>query len=318
MVEEYGTEGAASQPTNARKKRTVLRTKQYELSSDFKELWEKIKHKTRYAVKIETGTLITKVLGELEKAILHPPRVTVTKASMRIGEGEQFEAVQMSAHKTLMQINREASLPNLIDNMVHLLEYTTPPVLISRKTLVDIFRRTSRKQEAMSNPQEFATVAVRIIKDQLTDLLVAGIQYEQIDEWYEMALFQEEFESWEQYLIPAEKSVYEQVPCDSNIERSFVEGLEGREDVRLFVKLPGWFTVTTPVGDYNPDWAIVMDETDAHGEVIQKLYLVRETKSTHERDALRPDERRKIDCGEKHFKAIGVDYRVVTDASELP
>jgi type III restriction enzyme len=96
--------------------------------------------------------------------------------------------------------------------------------------------------------------------------------------------------------------------------------LERRDDVKLYLKLPAWFTVPTPIGEYNPDWAIVMEKRDEYGQPTEKplLYLVRETKSTPNLDELRPDERRKIRCGERHFtEALGVDYRVVTRATEL-
>jgi type III restriction enzyme len=91
--------------------------------------------------------------------------------------------------------------------------------------------------------------------------------------------------------------------------------------VKLYLKLPGWFTVPTPVGEYNPDWAIVMEDLDAHGDPKGEklLYLVRETKGNNWKTELRPDERRKITCGKRHFDgALGVNYRVVSRASELP
>jgi type III restriction enzyme len=144
-----------------------------------------------------------------------------------------------------------------------------------------------------------------------------------------MSQFDSEIETWENYLVPAGRSIYDGVIADSAVERrlaggdvrKFVVGLEQRDDVRLFVKLPPWFTVPTPVGEYNPDWAIVMEDRDAHGNVNGRplLYLVRETKSTHDLDTLRPDERRKIECGKVAFnQALGVSYRVVTGATELP
>jgi len=111
------------------------------------------------------------------------------------------------------------------------------------------------------------------------------------------------------------------VKFDSELERKFVEGLEMNEQVRMYVKLPSWFKVKTPVGYYNPDWAIVWEDRDAHGRPTGKplIYLVRETKDTANFNKLRPDELRKLRCGERHFKgALGVDYRVVQNASELP
>ena len=115
--------------------------------------------------------------------------------------------------------------------------------------------------------------------------------------------------------------MYDHVVYDSKVERQFVEGLERRDDVKLYFKLPAWFTVPTPIGEYNPDWAIVMEERDEHGRATEKslLYLVRETKSATWRTDSRPDELRKILCAERHFKGtLGVDYKVISDAGQLP
>ena len=104
----------------------------------------------------------------------------------------------------------------------------------------------------------------------------------------------------------------------SGPEKKFAEEMDKREDVEIFIKLPSWFVVDTPVGKHSPDWAIVMrDEDSEDGKAL--LYLVKETKSTRDRDKLRPDEKRKVECAEKHFEdALGVPYEVVTAASELP
>jgi type III restriction enzyme len=201
------------------------------------------------------------------------------------------------------------------------MEHTSPPVRLTRGTLLELIRRTKNQKAAVKNPHDFATEAVRILKERLAEHLVMGIQYEPIEEWYEMTQLEAEIESWEQYLIPASRSVYDNVIYDSKVEREFVEGLERRDDVKLYLKLPRWFTVPTPVGEYNPDWAIVLEERDPHGEPTGKdlLYLVRETKDSDWKKVLRPNERRKIECGEQHFKrGLGVDFRVVTKASELP
>ena len=110
--------------------------------------------------------------------------------------------------------------------------------------------------------------------------------------------------------------IYDGVDIDlETIERPFAEALEHDARVKLYVKLPRWFEVRTPIGGYNPDWAIVMDM----GEGQDRLYLVRETKGSINLDDLRPDERRKIECGKKHFvDALGVNYDVVTTADKLP
>ena len=137
--------------------------------------------------------------------------------------------------------------------------------------------------------------------------------------WYELAEWVEAEERSGDRLVPVQKSIYDHVSCDSEVEKEFVKKLGTREDVKLFVKLPAWFKVRTPIGNYNPDWGLVMEQTDAHGDAGPVLYLVRETKSESGEEGLRDAERLKIKCGESHFvRALGVDYKVVTRAGELP
>lgn len=322
IEDEYGREALPPKPANARKRGTAKLRKEYTLKPEFKELWERIKHKTRYAVKIDTGRLLGDVMAELNLVKILPPRVTIGKAMVQAREDAPiFEAMQTSGAKTVLNLAGRYPLPNLVDIMAHLMEQTSPPVRLTRATLLEVFKRYADPKAAMENPQAFATSAVRVLKEKLADHLVSGIQYEKITEWYEMTQLEAELESWKEYLVPAKRSVYDQVLTDSDVEREFVRGLEGRNDVRLYLKLPGWFKVPTPIGEYNPDWAIVMEEHDEHGEPTGKplLYLVRETKGAGWRTDLRPDERRKIACGEKHFNgALRVDFRVVTKADELP
>jgi type III restriction enzyme len=320
-AEDYGPQEQPPKPANARRRGVARLNKAYLLSPEFKELWERIKHKTRYAVKIDSQKLIADVVSELDTATVLPPRVTVTKVQVQVGAKDALEALQVSAAKTVLDLAGRYPLPNLVTLMEDLLERTTSPVRLSRRTLLDIYRRTRNQQAALDNPHEFANVACRIIKARLADQLVEGIQYEKIGQWYEMTQFEAEIESWQDYLVPAGHSLYDQVIVESETERQFVQDLERRAEVKLYVKLPAWFTVPTPIGEYNPDWAIVWEPRDSHGQPTgeQLLYLVRETKSTTELAELRPDEARKIRCGERHFRdALQVDYRVVASAGELP
>jgi len=205
--------------------------------------------------------------------------------------------------------------------MAMLMEQTTPPLRLRRETLAKIAAATSTPTAAAANPYEFALQAVRQIKEAMHDLLVNGIQYEKAGDVYELELLEEELELLEEELVPATNSIYDYIDVDSEIERQFVEDLENHNGVRIYVKLPAWFKVPTPVGTYNPDWAIVMEDRDGHGEDKGRplLYLVRETKSTTLLHKLRSDERRKIACGAAHFAgALGVSYKVVTSVNELP
>ena len=317
----YGDHELPPAPVDKRKRGVAKLKKAYMMKPEFKELWERIKHKTRYAVHVDTDQLIDEVVAALNETEIRPPRITVTKALVQVDEDDVFSALQMSGAKTMIDLAGRYPLPNLIDTMTHLLENTTPPTRLTKKTLLEIFRRTEKnRQAALDNPHEFASVAARIIKEKLTDQLIDGIKYEKIGECYEMCQFETSMESWENHLIPAERSLYDSVICDSDPEKKFVEGLEKLDYVKLYVKLPAFFKVPTPIGSYNPDWAIVVEPRDEFGKPTgeQMLYLVRETKGTTNLDDLRPDERRKVKCGKRHFEeALGVDYEVVDSAGDL-
>jgi type III restriction enzyme len=323
---EYGKEGVPPPPPNARKKTTIKLREHFMLKPEFKELWERIRPKTRYAVDIDTEKLIDSVLLELDRATIRKPRITIAKAEMRAGATEDiFEAIVQSGARTAIDLAGRYPLPNLIEIMESLMENTSPPMRLSRTTLLSIYQQTKNRQAALDNPHDFAVTAVNIVKAKLADQLVDGIKYTKDGTWYEETLFKDEIENvWLDYLVPSETvggaggtHLYDGVRFDSEtIEKPFIQELEKRANVRLYIKLPDWFQVDTPIGRYNPDWAIVMENPE-DGDPV--LYLVRETKGTLKLDDLRPEERRKIACGRRHFEdALGVNYRVVTTTKELP
>jgi type III restriction enzyme len=319
-AQDYPGQDRPPKPPSAGHRALARLDKAHFLSPEFKGLWDKIKHKTRYRVKIDSERLIAEVVAALDGASIPPPRVAVTKVQVQVKDEEQLYALQVSAAKTMVDLAGRYPLPNLVTLMEELMESATPPVRLSRRTLLEIFKRTQNQQAAINNPQGFASAAVRVIEERLAEQLVDGIQYEKINEWYEMTQFETELESWQEHMVPAAHGLYDAVVFESEVEREFVLGLEQRADVVLYVKLPGWFTVPTPIGEYNPDWAIILEPRDEHGQPTgeQLLYLVRETKSTAELSKLRPDEAKKIHCGERHFDgALGVSYSVVSTADQL-
>jgi type III restriction enzyme len=279
---EYGEDGLPPPPINARKKTTAKSSKHYVLKPAFEELWERIKHRTRYAVTIDARKLIDDVVPELSAAPIPKPRVTVSKAEMTAAASEDvFETIVESGACTAVDLTGRHSLPNLLEIMEHLMAHTSPPMRLSRATLLDIYRRAENRNAALDNPHGFALAAVNIIKDKLAEQLIGGIQYKGGGAWYEMNGLKEIMGSWEGYMVRGEADddagahLWDGVIPDSeDVETSFILGLEKRADVKLCVKLPGWFTVDTPIGRYNPDWAIVIDNPE-DGEPA--LYLVRET-----------------------------------------
>ncbi|MEM7342645.1 MAG: DEAD/DEAH box helicase family protein [Chloroflexota bacterium] len=314
---EYGADILPPRPANARERTFPKLQKQYTLKPEFQALWDKIKHKTRYNVTVDTTKLIDEVVADLGRTAIAPPRVAVTKAKVDLNTEGAFQAWQMSAAKTLVSLAGRHPLPNLVDVMTNLMEQTTPPMRLTRRTLLEVVRRAPNPQAAIDNPNDFAQVAVALIKQKLSDQLIAGIQYEKINDWYHMERFEDELKSWKEYVVPATLSLYDGIICDSQIEQAFVENLENRQDVKFYIKLPDWFKVPTPIGYYNPDWAIVME--DPENPAGELLYLVRETKGSMHKDDLRGTEGKKIQCGIAHFEgALGVDYKVIQSTEQLP
>ncbi len=149
----------------------------------------------------------------------------------------------------------------------------------------------------------------------LRGLLIDGIKYDRVpvdddDSEWEMVLFKNEELINYFNALQVRNSIYEYVVYESNVEREFAKKLDDRENIKLFVKLPGWFEIDTPIGKYNADWAILKHDGQAP-------YLVRETKATRDFLKLRTSEADKVRCGAKHFEAIEVPFSVVVSADEV-
>lgn len=191
---------------------------------------------------------------------------------------------------------------------------------LTRVTLARILKECGRLDEFRVNPHAFVVQVARVLRSVLGDELVEGIEYERIDGlvWEMRQLEPEAGTEVERYIdhlyeIQSKgKSPYSHVEWESSVEEKFAKRLDGDKRVRFFVKLPSWFTIDTPVGPYNPDWAICWDEEDR-----PRLHLVRETKSSYEEAERRGNENAKIACAREHFKAIGTEYGVATGFDDL-
>ncbi len=324
LAAEYGdAEAAKLRVTNARAKSVAVRKSLDQLPVEFHELWEAIRRKTRYRVTVDTPKLVADVVGELDKLTVSPPRVVVTRARLDVQEdgrgGQAFVALQMSGAKTLAALDGRFPLPDLVGKIAELLTHVKPPMRLTRKTLLAVVAgvKPELQQAAVENPEGFAAVAANALRDKLDEQLVAGIRYEPDGGAYDQELFEPTVETSSQ-MAAAKKSLYDRLAVDSEVERKFAEKLESADGVKFYVKLPRWFTVPTPLGTYNPDWAFVWQDADEFGDGGPRLVLVRETKGSANQADLRQDENRKIHCGKRHHDALGIDYQVMTAADPLP
>jgi type III restriction enzyme len=296
---------------NKRERRKGVLKKQRLLDPDFQILWDKIKRKTRYAVKFSTTDLVARSAGELNgMPEIKAPAIRREKHEVFITQKEGVFGEERAA-QTIRTPEYSAPIPDLIGYLQRETELTRP-------TLAEILQKSQRLGEVTRNPQQFLEHAVSAIQKSLHDLMVQGIEYERIAdaEWEMRRLESDELESYVSRLLEVEHSLYDVIEFESKVEYEFAKALDGRNDVKLFFKLPDWFKVETPLGTYNPDWAIVREEPDGQN----KVYLVRETKGTTDWLKIPELQRKKIQCGKAHFKAVGLrdgGYDWVASAKEV-
>lgn len=289
-----------------RKRKRVTRKLNKELyaAPGFEEFWDKITQRTTYRVNFERQALVDACVNRIKTAPeIEPIRIQVTRTKMTMTRGGT-----KGSTLGLRGVNLTGSYP-LPDIVAQLQEATS----LTRKTIIDILIASGRLGEFLDNPNDFIKMASTCIQEELAHVVVEGIQYEKIGgSIYELRELQEDgLEEKDRFLdqlyqvANTEKTDFNYVVYDSEVERQFAEYLDGREDIRLFMKLPDKFRIPTPVGDYNPDWAIIKTE-----EGQDRLYLIRETKSSLNPTKRRPGENAKINSAIKHFEAIGVNYKV--------
>ena len=286
---------------NADERRPVPLRKEVYLSPEFKELWDRIKHKTTYRVQFDNEKLIGTCIDAIRKA---PPvaktKLQWRKADIAIGKAG-VEATEREGAATVTLEEGDIELPDLLTDLQDRTQLT-------RRTIHRVLRDCDRLDDFKRNPQQFIETAASAINHAKRLAVVDGIKYQRVgdEHYYAQELFQtEELTGYlKNMLTTAQKSIFQQVVYDSDVERNFADQLEKNSAVKMYAKLPGWFKVPTPLGTYNPDWAVLIQEDGQ-----ERLYFVVETKGTLFADALRSNEAAKIECGEAHFKALAVGTR---------
>ena len=295
-------------PKSKRKARKL--NKELFANPEFEEFWRTISRRTTYRVAVDRDRLIEATVKAIKEAPpIQPLRIQVTRAGVKILRGgtKATETGQRSA-----SLQGAYDLPDII---TELQEATS----LTRKTIVDILLASGRLPEFIGNPNDFIQMVKGRLQAVLAEIVTEGIQYEKIGGYiYELRELQKDGQEEKDRFLDQmyklqnpEKSDFDYVVYDSEPERQFAELLDGRDDVKLFMKLPSKFKIDTPVGPYIPDWAIIKHEAGQ-----DRIYMIRETKSTDDEVKRRPTENARIKAATKHFKAIGVgDYAVSTPAN---
>ena len=276
--------------------RVTVKTRRAVLNSpEFKALWNRIKHKTTYRLHFDNAELIRACTKALHDA---PPvaktRIQWRKADLAIGKAG-VEATERDGAGIVVLTEDDIELPDILTELQDRTQLT-------RRSICQILIDSGRLNDFKRNPQEFIDLAAEAINRCKRLAIVDGIKYQKLgdDQYYAQELFEtEELTGYLKNMLNVQKSVYEQVVYDSDTERAFAADLERNSVIKVYAKLPGWFTVPTPLGSYNPDWAILVEKD---GE--EQLYFVVETKSGLFKDDLREKENAKNKCGEEHFHTI--------------
>lgn len=311
IQEETGVE-FSERLRDAAKKATIQRTKELtrENCPEFFELWDKIKHRTRYKVAFKTEELIEKASAEVRAM----PR---TVRPMLVAEKRRMVYTQSGVEGEVVDIGRK-NTEEIRYTIPDVYSYVQSRVDITRHTLFQILHQSGRLAELEVNPQMFLDNVSVCIQRVLQRVMIDGIQYEKVaGQEYEMRLFEnEEVETYLSNLFEVtrtEKTLYNFVPVDSDVERKFARECEADSHVKFFFKLPRGFKIATPIGGYVPDWAVIFEND-------RRIYFVAETKSTLDKHLLRRVEDMKIECGKKHFGVFvdtGVVFKPVKEVREL-
>lgn len=293
------------------KERTLQLNKEVYLNQDFNELWEKIKFKTTYDIHFDSAALKEKIVQRIKGQIKREgAKIIYKKASV----AHKLSGLE-STEKYMDVIAVEDNARYLPD----VLSFLQNETQLTRNTIIDILLELDLEPLRI-NPQLFMEEVLRIINEVKLEFLVDGIQYRKLDnqEYFVQELFEAEDTPIKGYLesnlLESTKSPFDYVRYDSSIESELAKSFEQSDNVKLYAKLPPKFKVQTPLGDYNPDWALLWEKG---GDT--KLYFVIESKGTLKKLSLRPLEYYKIKCGEKHFEAMEsqVQYNVITSMEDM-
>lgn len=290
---------------------------------EFKKLWERINRKAVYQVDFDSNELIANCVRVMDKELhVTPLQYTIQAGTQgdrvsyeQLGSGKGFELTDTETVREAVSVHSTVKY----DLIGKLAEGTK----LTRKTVAAILTRMQSSVFAQfkQNPEHFIAEATRLINEQKASIIIERLSYDTTNETYDTDVFTDAQtgQDLSEAVGVLKKHVFDYVVTDSRVEREFVEELDSSKEVVVYSKLPRGFLIPTPVGDYNPDWAIAFQEGS-----VKHIYFVAETKGSLSSLNLRGIEERKIECARKFFARLSGDvdgekvkYEVVTNYSEL-
>tara|TARA_B100000678_G_scaffold231857_1_gene200635 strand:+ start:6369 stop:9488 length:3120 start_codon:yes stop_codon:yes gene_type:complete len=289
---------------------------------EFQELWARINRKAVYRVEFDSAELVTKCVGALDS------QLRVTPLQYTIQEGVQSDGLrddQLRAGDGFTITNTTTEQGGSIHSLVKydLVGKVAENAQLTRDTAATILGQTQPAVfgQFKMNPEHFIAEASRVIAEQKAAMVIERLAYDEVDERYDVDIFtaNQTGQDFSRASAKLENHIYDYAITDSDVEREFVKELDTSSEVVVYAKLPRGFLIPTPVGDYNPDWAISFKAGS-----VRHIYFVAETKGTMSSMKLREIEKTKIECARKFFDEINqqitkdrVKYDVVTDYGKL-
>ena len=311
LVDSVFSEGHMMQPTDGRKAKKLMPNANFD-KQEFKALWARINRKAAYSVHFDSAELVQKAIAAINEKD-NTIGLRVTPLQYTIQRGEQVELITaddlQSGNAFVLKATEVETNKISVHSAVKydLIGKLAEGTVLTRRTIVNILNGINAAVFAQykTNPESFIAEAIRVINEQKATVIIEHLAYDTVEETFDMDIFTAG--QTKQDLSKAgdklQRHIYDYVLTDSNIEREFVKELDASTDVVVYAKLPRGFLIPTPVGDYNPDWAISFKEGR-----IKHVYFVAETKGSMSTMDLRPLEATKIECARKFFAEVNKKY----------
>lgn len=317
LVDSVYSDAQMPKPENEFKNGHTLEPNENFQKKEFKELWDKINRKAVYSVQFDSEELVEKCVTELNK------NLRVTKLQYTIQRGQQADTTTFDELKQGASFKLDETKTDTVDSSAYsivsydLLGKISEGTNLTRKTCAQILSKLEPNVFAQfkDNPEDFIAKAITLINEQKATTIVKHLAYDPLEEKYDTNIFTQDKTKRNLSGEALKKHIYDFAATDSQIERDFVSNLDTSDDVVVYAKLPRGFLIPTPVGDYNPDWAISFKEGS-----VKHIYFIAETKGSLSSMDLRETEKSKIECARKFFEKITSDkvkYDVVDSYGKL-
>jgi len=284
--------GEEAPPVENIRERVKVRIKEKAASSDlFMRLWNRISRKAKFLVDIDIDTFVKQCIKDLNGIEVKAPQISIQKVRLSKIKEQEIES----------EFLKELSEREKIVRVLNIIRYIEEETNLTRNTILRILRDLDNFEFLFINPQRYTERAVDLIRKNIREFSVENIAYFELNERFDINIFTREIQTYDKYMVKVNKSIYDGIIKESDIEERFAKMLDDDSRIKLFIKLPELYSIETPAGGYTPDWAIIVERLK-NGSRKEEIYFVVETKGTEGLHQLRPDEQIKIKSARKRFE----------------